>query len=276
MHKTADQIENDLLAPHLPPQVGGGNFNLTRRISSSSGVSLIEWEKPRLSALLGGSHENLLGIHREMREATAKPKKRLLRIEDGVAAKTIAAYIDLNPVRAGMVKDPADYRWSSYSEAIGGGTKGNGKTARAGLVRALRAHQGLAANAECWADGVSREYRKLLMSGAIERSAKRIGKNGQVKTKVLRKGISKAEAAQGTTANENGELPFGKMLRCRIRYFTEGAVIGSRGFVNEAFSATRERFGPNRKTGARKMRGGAGAAAASIWSLRDLRKGITG
>jgi len=34
-------------------------------------------------------------------------------VEDGVAAKTIAAYIDLNPVRAGVVKDPAEYRWSS-------------------------------------------------------------------------------------------------------------------------------------------------------------------
>src|ERR1035437_2851359 len=28
-------------------------------------------------------------------------------VEDGVACKTMAAYIDLNPVRAGMVKDPA-------------------------------------------------------------------------------------------------------------------------------------------------------------------------
>ena len=34
-------------------------------------------------------------------------------VEDGAAAKAIAAYIDLNPVRAGMAKDPADYRWSS-------------------------------------------------------------------------------------------------------------------------------------------------------------------
>jgi hypothetical protein len=33
--------------------------------------------------------------------------------EDGVAARTISAYIDLNPVRAGMMQDPADYRWSS-------------------------------------------------------------------------------------------------------------------------------------------------------------------
>jgi REP element-mobilizing transposase RayT len=57
-------------------------------------------------------------------------------VEDGVAAKTMAAYIDLNPVRAGMVKNPEDYRWSSYGEAIGGGAKGNGRKARAGLVRA--------------------------------------------------------------------------------------------------------------------------------------------
>ncbi len=76
-------------------------------------------------------------------------------VEDGVAAKTIAAYIDLNPVRAGMVKDPAEYRWSSYGEAIGGGAKGNGKKARAGLVRALRAHQGGGADAALWAKDVA-------------------------------------------------------------------------------------------------------------------------
>ncbi len=35
-------------------------------------------------------------------------------VESGTAARMIAAYIDLNPVRAGMVEDPADYRWSSY------------------------------------------------------------------------------------------------------------------------------------------------------------------
>jgi REP element-mobilizing transposase RayT len=51
-------------------------------------------------------------------------------VESGTAARTMAAYIDLNPVRAGIVKDPAEYRWSSYGEAVGGGTKGNGKKAR--------------------------------------------------------------------------------------------------------------------------------------------------
>lgn len=42
----------------------------------------------------------------------------------------VAAYIDLNPVRAKMVSDPALYRFSSYGEACRGDVK-----ARAGLCR---------------------------------------------------------------------------------------------------------------------------------------------
>jgi hypothetical protein len=64
------------------------------------------------------------------------------------------------------------------------------------------------------------------------------------------------------------------MLHCRVRYFTDGAVIGSREFVNEAFASARERFGPKRKDGARKMRGSGAAAAGLLWTVRDLRKGI--
>ena len=195
-----------------------------------------------------------------------------LIVEDGVAAKTISAYIDLNPVRAGMVKDPADYRWSSYGEAIGGGEKGNGKTARAGLVRALRAHQGEAADADLWSSGVSREYRKLLMAGAVGKSSESVDRDGKTIKNTLRKGISNEEAER--ESEKDGEIPLGKMLRCRVRYFTDGAVIGSRIFVDEAFSSARERFGPKRKTGARKMKGNAAPANEALWSVRDLRKGI--
>ena len=195
-----------------------------------------------------------------------------LIVEDGVAAKTISAYIDLNPVRAGMVKDPADYRWSSYGEAIGGGAKGNGKTARAGLVRALRAHQGVGADPDLWASDVSREYRKLLMAGAVEKSAESVDREGNVVVTILRKGLSDEEAER--EREKDGEIPLGNMLRCRVRYFTDGAVIGSRIFVDEAFSSARERFGPKRKTGARKMKGNAGPASGILWTLRELRKGI--
>jgi len=53
--------------------------------------------------------------------------------------------------------------------------------------------------------------------------------------------------------------------------FTDGAVIGSKAFVNEAFTSGREPFGANRKDGARRMRGSGKSAAGVLWSLRDLR-----
>ncbi len=56
-----------------------------------------------------------------------KTASKSVIVEDGVAAKTISAYNDLNPVRAGMVQDAADYRWNSYGEAIGGGAKAMAK-----------------------------------------------------------------------------------------------------------------------------------------------------
>jgi REP element-mobilizing transposase RayT len=193
-------------------------------------------------------------------------------VEDGVAAKTISAYIDLNPVRAGIAKDPAEYRWSSYGEAIGGGPGGNGKKARAGLVRALRAHKVAEADASLWANEVAREYRKILITGAKEKLEVRVGRTGESVTRVTRKGMHAADAQ--AEAGLEGEIPFARILQYRIRYFSAGAVIGSRGFVNGLFANSRERFGSKRKDGARKLRGGAAPAAGSLWSLRDLRTGI--
>ncbi len=194
-------------------------------------------------------------------------------VEGGAASKTIAAYIDLNPVRAGMVKDPAEYRWSSYGEAIGGGAKGDGKKARAGLVRALRAHHGIGDDdAGLWADGVSQEYRLLLMASGVEKMGSRVTKGGAPKINPTRKGMSREESARETELA--GEIPLARMLRYRIRYFTDGAVIGSREFVNEAFANARGRFGAKRKNGARTLKGVASPASKLLWSFRDLKKDI--
>jgi REP element-mobilizing transposase RayT len=201
-------------------------------------------------------------------------------VEDGIAARTMAAYIDLNPVRAGLVKDPAEYRWSSYGEAIGGGAKGNGKTARAGLVRAWGAHKGMVADAALWSGEVSRAYRKMLMAHAVEKTSESISPDGSLVRKTTRKGITKEPHKQLTPEEQaakehrDGEIPFARMLQHRIRYFTDGAVIGSRIFVDEAFAHSRSRFGPRRNSGARKMRGDATAANPFLCSMRDLRKGI--
>jgi putative transposase len=187
-------------------------------------------------------------------------------VESGIAARTMAAYIDLNPVRAGMVKDPVEYRWSSYGEAVGGGAKGNGKKAREGLVRASLSHEGVGFEAERWKD-VVRTYRRV-MGLALER------KNGRAK---VEKGVFKPQmnTAKALAAETNGtalpDLKLAAMLRCRVRYFTDGAVIGSKAFVNEAFAAARERFTEKRKDGARRMRGNGSGAKEVLWSVRDLR-----
>ena len=38
------------------------------------------------------------------------------------AQRMVAAYIDLNPVRAGLVEDAADYGFSGFGEACAGGS----------------------------------------------------------------------------------------------------------------------------------------------------------
>lgn len=195
-------------------------------------------------------------------------------VESGTAARTMAAYIDLNPVRAGMVTDPAEYRWSSYGEAVGGGKKGNGKKAREGLVRIINS-QASTSNQEVEEDPaaqwkrVSRIYRRT-MGLALGR------KSGRSDRK-LKCAVSKNTAeVLKSKDNETGlpDLDMASMLLQRIRYFTDGAVIGSKGFVNDTFMASRERFSKKRKDGARRMRGAASAAKDHLWSARDLRVGV--
>ena len=201
-------------------------------------------------------------------------------VESGIAARMMAAYIDLNPVRAGMVTDPAKYRWSSYGEAIGGGAKGNAKKAREGLVRASMSHKDLGFDATKWNE-VAKIYRKML-GVALER------KSGEAKAQVTafknkrlaavtQKSLQHREKSDPNSIKHDDnktvlqEMKMAAMLGHRIRYFSDGAVIGSKIFVNETFAQAREKFSGKRKDGARKMRGAAESAAGILWSARDLR-----
>jgi hypothetical protein len=187
-------------------------------------------------------------------------------VESGMAARKVAAYIDLNPVRAGMVKDPGAYRWSSYGEAVGGGPRGGGRKARAGLVRACMSHHGVGLEAEKWRE-VARIYRRA-MGLALGRKSGR----AEVDKSLVKEGQSEAEAFAGGGRENGTVLPehgIGNQLLRRIRYFTDGAVIGSKQFVDEVFAASRERFPARRKDGARPMRGQ--DASLKLWSMRDLR-----
>ena len=179
-------------------------------------------------------------------------------VEDGHAARKVAAYIDLNPVRAGMVKDPKDYRWSGYGEAVAGS-----KAARDGLRLVM--YEQL-----CYAEGeeragkqlaewreVVRRYRVILFEDGEERALD--GRKG-------RAGIDPRKVRQ--EQERDGRLSEGEMLGRRVRYFLDGLALGSEGFVNGVFALSREYFGSKRTSGARKLRG----VRTELRTMRDLRK----
>ena len=61
-----------------------------------------------------------------------------------------------------------------------------------------------------------------------------------------------------------------RRLAERVRYFSDGAAIGSKSFLETVFAANKDKFGPKRRTGARKLRGEAWKGSG-LFALRDLR-----
>ncbi len=181
-------------------------------------------------------------------------------VEGGEAAlQTVAAYIDLNPVRAGMVGRPEDYRWSGYGEACGTG-KGSAK-ARSGLGSIQREGLETPGSVTDW-EVVGERYRRLLYVEGVERPGEEVTGEGG------RRGIAAVEVEQVVAGNRRMTLP--EVLHRKVRYFTDGVVLGSAAFVEEAFGRLQEqgRISGKRRTGARKMRG---ADFGELRVLRDLR-----
>ena len=175
--------------------------------------------------------------------------KSLLVQGSQAALSAIAAYIDLNPVRAGIVSDPRDYRYSGYGEAVGGS-----RQARRGLGTVM---QSLGFQAGWGA--VHGEYRKLLYSRGAERGLTEAG----VPT---RRGFAREELQ--TVLDEGGRLSRSQALHCRVRYFSDGLILGSRTYVDDAFRRYRDRFGPKRTSGARRI---AGADLGDLCTARRLQ-----
>ena len=154
----------------------------------------------------------------------------------------VAAYIDLNAVRAGLAADPKDYRWSGYAEAVAGD-----RQARRGLNAVLADLK----RGASWRDTGPR-YRKLLY-GVREGGGPRPG-------------LSRAEVSRVWAAG--GKLSLAQLLRCRVRYFSDGFAVGRRSFLEWVFGGMRERFCDGREDGARRMVGGDWDGLQSIRALR--------
>jgi putative transposase len=165
-------------------------------------------------------------------------------IEPGHALSAVAAYIDLNPLRAGLCEDPKDYRYSGYAEAVAR----NSAKAKKALAEALGFDPD-----RSWRE-VSREYRKLLFQTGTSASKA--------------SATIDLELAQRVVQQQQGEIPLPQLLRCRLRYFSDGGILGSRAFVEDQFRRFKQLVNPPRSNRAHRL---PALAEQPIWVLRDLR-----
>jgi len=104
-----------------------------------------------------------------------------------------------------------------------------------------------------------KEYRKLLyLFGSTQNRKSQLVMDEEKVKKVV---------------EADGQVSRAELLRLRIRYFSDGMVLGSREFVERFFREHRTLFGPKRKSGARPMLGFKDSGLAVI---RDLRKQVVG
>jgi REP element-mobilizing transposase RayT len=148
------------------------------------------------------------------------------------ALTTVAAYIDLNPVRAELVADPEDYAFSSYGAAVRGR-----RPARQGyelvFCREVK-----------WATLLP-SYRLILYGkGAVSK-----GVPGKDHGRISGERLEQVQAA-------GGKLPLSDVLRLRVRYFTAGTAIGSDRFLTDIGVQWKRQHGLERKRDAYPMRSG--------------------
>ena len=172
-------------------------------------------------------------------------------VEAGEAVGMVSCYVDLNPIRAGMVTEPESYRWSGYAEAMAGG-----KLAQQGIQRVMELFLGQVENV---ATSVA-EYRRWLYVRGEERAGS--DENGRP----LRLGFSRERVL--AVLRDGGQVSKSEYLRCRVRYFTAGVALGSREYVEGIFQRFRQHFGRRRRQGAHPL---PGWAEPTLYSLQKFR-----
>ena len=127
-------------------------------------------------------------------------------IEKGEGLLNCLGYIDLNPVRAGIVQRPEDYRWCSLWYRAKAKNR-DGFLDFGGIFETDSAAR-------------LRQYRGFVYrAGGIEEE----DRGG------IHKSILAAEEKSGYT------LPVGDVFRKRLRSFSDGLVLGSEGFIRDAY-----------------------------------------
>jgi REP element-mobilizing transposase RayT len=242
-----------------PTQLQAARMKLVREQLKTDGPAAVAWRKQLLGLMCDISpfmkllkqRFSIWFNHTHERRGTlwSERFKSVLVEGRGNVLSTMAAYIDLNPVRAGLVADPKDYRFCGYAEAL----KGN-RVAQTGIVSIVTDGQA----GGKWS-GVGEAYRMRLFGDGVK---PRAGKAA----------ITPEQFA--TVMEEKGTLPLTSVLHCRVRYFTDGAVLGSKAYVAEQLARYR------RQTGLRKRIATRSLPPLTDWgdmvTMRGLRKNIFG
>ncbi|MCC5840551.1 MAG: hypothetical protein JJT96_10530 [Opitutales bacterium] len=128
---------------------------------------------------------------------------------DTAAQRMVAAYIDLNPVRAGLVEDAGDYGFSGFGEACAGSS-----AARRGIARIE--------GKLTWATKSHERYRARLCS--------RLGPGMRPLRRDQRSAAADATKEKAMPGAGLAEAE-GSRLLSKIRAFSESWVVGSVGWV---------------------------------------------
>ena len=138
---------------------------------------------------------------------------------DGAIAKAMA-YITLNPVRAGIVDDPADYRWCGYGERM---AKGALQECEIALAKLVQRELGLPEEV------LKKGNEKEIMNRVWERFRESLLGHG-----VERQGIDRQTVAEKLNrANLSLKLTWSQRLMLKANFATKGMAVGSKQFIED-------------------------------------------
>ena len=141
-------------------------------------------------------------------------------VEKGETLINCLAYIDLNPIRAGLVERPEDYRWNSLGYHVQTDNKDGFLSTDFGLKEF---------NVKSEKERI-RLYRKYVYeTGAIQRS-------DQQHSKIIDEKIVAKEQKKNFKISRTDRFLY------RTRYFTDSGVIGTKEFVSSNYQLFKDVF----------------------------------
>jgi putative transposase len=175
-------------------------------------------------------------------------------VDKGETLVNCLAYVDLNPLRAGLVERPEEYRWNSLGYHLQTENKDRFLSTDFGLkeFNPPPADKCLKSEKER-----IRGYRRYVYeAGAVNRPDK--GKTKVIGDKML-----------GKERKREFELSRSDRFRYRTRYFSDSGIIGSKEFVSENYQRFKHLFYSKHEKKPRAIKGLEG-----MYSLKRLSESI--